>query len=112
MQIAIIVVSVLWVLVVLFSVRRTVINGGIIVPPIFSGTLCFALSIITVLVLHLSPIHLIWAFFLSYIIGTAMLLSPQITKIVMYAMVALAGGPSQTPTLESRTSKNKRRKRR
>lgn len=80
-------------------------------PPIFSGTLCFALSIIAVLLLHVSSLHLIWAFFLSYIIGTVMLISPQITKLVMYAMVALAGTPNKGPTLESKNQKRRKRKR-
>jgi hypothetical protein len=111
MQIAIFLLSVLWVIGILFSIRKSVKKGGIIVPPIFSGTLCFALSIFAVLLLHVSPFHLIWAFFLSYIIGTVMLISPQITKLVMYAMIALAGTPTKERIIESKTQKRRKHKR-
>jgi hypothetical protein len=83
MQIAILVLSILFVLFSLLYTRACVRRNGIIIPPLFSGTIVFSCFIAVVVAIHVSAMHLLWLFQLSYVFGTIILISPIVSKFMM-----------------------------
>lgn len=85
------VLAMVWTLWQLVHVRRQVRSGGIIVPPLVAATLVFALGIIVVIVTGASPLHLVWWFPCSFIIGLVVLVFPLGTQLLIRFLVLLAG---------------------
>lgn len=69
----IVVVAIAWVVGLLITIRHQLRSGGIVVPPMFASTLLFALGIVAVIVLGASPLHLLWWFPLSFVLGVVVL---------------------------------------
>ena len=87
----IMVVAIGWVIAQLLTTRRRLREGEIVVPPLFAATLVFILFIILVWVMGASPLHLLWLFPLSFVLGIAVLLFPLGQLLVMACMGLLAG---------------------
>ena len=63
-----------WVIAQLLTTRRKLRSGEIVVPPLFAATLVFLLFILLVWAMGASPLHLLWLFPLSFVLGIAVLL--------------------------------------
>ncbi len=87
----IMVVAIGWVIVQLLTTRRRLRHGEIVVPPLFAATLVFILFILFVWLLETSPLHLLWLFPLSFVLGIAVLLFPAGQQLVMACLGLLAG---------------------
>ena len=85
------VLAIVWTLWQLVHVRRQLRRGAIVVPPIVAATLVFALGIIVVIVIGVSPLHLVWWFPCSFIIGLVMLVFPLGTHLLLRFLVLFAG---------------------
>ena len=83
--------AIVWTVGRMVRIRAQVRNGGIIIPPIASATLVFTVSIIVVLATGISALHLLWLFPVSFVLGTALLISPLGVKIVMGFILILGG---------------------
>ena len=75
-----------------FRVWRQVRSGGIVVPPLVAANFMFALSIILIISFGLSPLHLLWLFPLSFILGLVLLIFPFGTKLILGFLNVLAIG--------------------
>ncbi len=84
-------VAVGWVIAQLLTTRRRLRNGEIVVPPLFAATLVFLLFILVVWAMGASPMHLLWLFPLSFVLGIAVLLFPVGQQLVMACLGLLAG---------------------
>jgi len=80
-----------WVIAQLLTTRRRLRNGEIVVPPLFAVTLVFLLFILVVWAMGTSPLHLLWLFPLSFVLGIAVLLFPVGQQLVMACLGLLAG---------------------
>jgi hypothetical protein len=87
----IVVLAIVWTLWQLVHVRRQLRRGAIVVPPMVAATLVFALGTIVVIVTGVSPLHLIWWFPCSFIIGLVVLVFPLGTHLLLRFLVLLAG---------------------
>ena len=87
----IMVVAILWVIAQLLTTRRRARQGEIVMPPLFAATLIFILFILLVWVMGASPLHLLWLFPLSFVLGIAVLLFPLGQLLVMACLGLLAG---------------------
>jgi len=85
------VLAIVWTLWQLVHVRRQLRRGAIVVPPLVAATLVFALGIIVVIVTGVSPLHLVWWFPCSFIIGLVVLVFPLGTHLLLRFLVLLAG---------------------
>ncbi len=85
------VLAMVWTLWHLMHVRRQLRRGAIVVPPLVAATLIFALGIIVVIVTGVSPLHLVWWFPCSFIIGLVVLVFPLGTHLLLRFLVLLAG---------------------
>ena len=72
----VLVLAMVWTLWQLVRVRRQLRSGAIVVPPLVAATLVFALGIIVVIMTGVSPLHLLWWFPCSFIVGLVMLVFP------------------------------------
>jgi hypothetical protein len=81
------------------TTRRKLRHGEIVVPPLFAATLVFILFILVVWALEASPLHLLWLFPLSFVLGIAVLLFPagQGQQLVMACLGLLAGLKGREP---------------
>jgi hypothetical protein len=86
--------AVLWVLRQFVVTRRRLRTGQIIIPPLFAATLVFLLSILVVLALGASPLHLLWLFLLSFVLGLALVMFPLGVNLTLACLGLLAGIPS------------------
>jgi hypothetical protein len=84
------VLAIVWTLWRLVRIRRQLRRGDILIPPLVAGTLVFALGIIVVMVTGVSPLHLVWWFPCSFIVGLAGLLFPLGTRLLFGFLVLLA----------------------
>jgi len=87
----IMVVAIGWVIAQLLTTRRRLREGEIVVPPLFAATLVFILFILVVWAIGASPLHLLWLFPLSFVLGIAVLLFPAGQQLVMACLGLLAG---------------------
>ena len=83
----------LWVLRRLVVTRRRVRTGQVIIPPLFAATLVFLLSLLGVLALGASPLHLVWLFPLSFVLGLALVMCPLGVNLTLACLSLLAGTP-------------------
>jgi len=85
------VLAIVWTLWQLVHVRRQLRRGAMVVPPLVAATLVFALGTIVVIVTGVSPLHLVWGFPCSFIIGLVVLVFPLGTHLLLRFLVLLAG---------------------
>jgi hypothetical protein len=85
------VLAIVWTLWQLVRVRRQLRRGAMVVPPLVAATLVFALGIIVVIVTGVSPLHLVWWFPCSFIIGLVVLVFPLGTHLLLRFLVLFAG---------------------
>lgn len=83
--------AIVWVTVQLLTTRRRLRSGEIVVPPLFAATLVFIVFILVVWAMGASPLHLLWLFPLSFVLGIAVLLFPAGQQLVMACLGLLAG---------------------
>jgi hypothetical protein len=83
-----------WVLSQMVVTRRRLRSGQVVIPPLFAATLVFLLCILVVAALGASPLHLLWLFLLSFVLGLALLLFPPGVKLTLICLGLLAGLPS------------------
>ena len=93
----IMVVAIGWVIAQLLTTRRRLREGEIVVPPLFAATLVFILFILVVWAIGASPLHLLWLFPLSFVLGIAVLLFPVGQQLVMACLGLLAGLNGREP---------------
>jgi hypothetical protein len=87
----ILVLAMVWTLWQLVRVRRQLRSGAIVVPPLVAATLVFALGIIVVIMTGVSPLHLLWWFPCSFVVGFAVLVFPLGTHLLLRFLVLFAG---------------------
>jgi hypothetical protein len=85
---------VLWVLQQLVVTRRRLRTGQVIIPPLFAATLVFLLSLLVVIAIGASPLHLVWLFLLSFVLGLALVMFPLGVNLTLACLSLLAGTPS------------------
>ena len=88
------VLAILWVLSQLVVTRRKLRTGQVVIPPLFAATLVFLVCILVVVAIGASPLHLLWLFLLSFVLGLALLLFPLGVKLTLICLGLLAGLPS------------------
>jgi hypothetical protein len=86
--------AILWVLSQMVVTRRKLRTGQVVIPPLFAATLLFLVAILMVAALGVSPLHLLWLFLLSFVLGLALLLFPPGVKLTLACLGLLAGLPS------------------
>jgi hypothetical protein len=109
------VLAILWVLSQLVVTRRKLRTGQVVIPPLFAATLVFLVCILVVAALGASPLHLLWLFLLSFVLGFALLLFPPGVKLTLAGLALLAGLPSldgPQPTFRRRAGSTAKRHRR
>ena len=87
----IVVVAIAWVVWVLVAIRPQLRSGDIVVPPMFASTLRFGLGIVAVIALGALPLHLLWWFPLSVVLGVVVLMFPAGVTFTMACLGLLAG---------------------
>ena len=87
----VLVAAIVWTVWRLLRIRARVRNTGIIIPPMVSATLVFAIFIILILATGLSPLHLLWLFPVSFVLGTLLIVFPICQKLVMRFLDVLGG---------------------
>jgi hypothetical protein len=111
------VLAIVWTLWRIVRIRRQLRRGDVLIPPLVVGTLVFALGIIAVMVTGVSPLHLVWWFPCSFIVGLAVLLFPLGTRLLLGFLVLLAmpmesSGPTQPLAgKDARVGRRKRKSR-
>ena len=88
------VLAILWVLSQLVVTHKKLRTGQVVIPPLFAATLVFLVCILVVAALGASPLHLLWLFLLSFVLGLALLLFPPGVKLTLACLGLLAGLPS------------------
>jgi hypothetical protein len=84
---------------------------------LFAATLVFVLCILVVVAIGASPLHLLWLFLLSFVLGVALLLFPAGVKLMTACLVLLAGlksldEPQPVSRLRTGTTAPRRRRHR
>ena len=104
--------AMVWTLWHLVYVRKQLRGGAIVVPPVVAATLVFALCIVVVMLTGVSPLHLVWLFPVSFLVGLVLLIFPLGTKLLRVFLVLLAGvvESSAQPQAWSRPTAGRRRK--
>lgn len=82
--------SIAWVGGQFWTTRRRLHSGEPVFPPVFAATLVFGLSIVLILAISASPLHLLWLFPFSFVLGVAMLVFPAGTTLIMACLGLLA----------------------
>lgn len=100
----IVALAIVWTLWHLVHVRKQLRSGAIVVPPFVAATLVFALCIIVVILTGVSPLHLVWLFPVSFLVGLVLLLFPLGTKLLLLFLGLLVG------TVESSAQPQPRRR--
>jgi hypothetical protein len=88
------VLAIVWVLSQLVVTRSKLRTGQVVIPPLFAATLVFLVCILVVAALGASPLHLLWLFLLSFVLGLTLLLFPLGVKLTLACLALLAGLPS------------------
>lgn len=113
--------SILWVIWSMLSLRNAVLEGGGIFPASITSVLLFIIGIVTILIFHLSPLHLIWLFILSFPLGLLAITTPigQQIGIGVLALFSLTrtedvefSRVEENPGVEKKANKRKDAKRR
>ncbi len=113
--------SILWVIWSMLSLRNAVVEGEGIFPASITSVLLFIIGIVTILIFHLSPLHLIWLFVLSFPLGLLAMMTPigQQIGIGVLALFSLTrtedadeSGVEENPGVDKRANKRKEAKRR
>ncbi len=86
--------AITWVMRQLFVTRKRLRTGQIVIPPLFAATLVFLLCILLIVGSGASPLHLLWLFLLSFVLGLALVLFPAGVKVTLLCLSFLAGMPS------------------
>ena len=86
--------AIVWVLSQMVVIRRRLRTGQVVIPPLFAATLVFLVCILGVAAIGASPLHLLWLFLLSFVLGFALLLFPPGVKLTLVCLGLLAGLPS------------------
>jgi hypothetical protein len=86
--------AIVWVLSQLVVTRRKLRTGQLVIPPLFAATLVFLGCILVVAALGASPLHLLWLFLLSFVLGLGLLLFPPGVKLTLACFGLLAGLPT------------------
>ncbi|MGK7879644.1 MAG: hypothetical protein AB4060_06035 [Crocosphaera sp.] len=68
--------SIVWVIWSILSLRNAVVEGEGIVPASILSVLFWIISIVTILIFHLSPLHLIWLFILGFPLAFFAMMTP------------------------------------
>jgi hypothetical protein len=113
----VLVAAILWVIRQVFVTWRKLRTGQIIIPPLSAATLVFVLCIVLVVAIGASPLHLLWLFLLSFVLGVALLLFPAGVKLMTACLVLLAGlksfdEPQPAPRLRTGATAPRRRRHR
>ncbi len=104
-----------WTLWQLLHVRRQVRSGAIVIPPLVAATLVFALCIVVVMLTGVPPLHLVWLFPVSFLVGIVVLLFPLGTHLLLRFLVLLAGSeeggalPNSQAERDSRVRRGRRK---
>ncbi|MGL5075179.1 MAG: hypothetical protein ACRDBG_04980 [Waterburya sp.] len=113
--------SILWVIWSMLSLRNAVLEGGEIFPASITSVLLFIIGIVTILIFHLSSLHLIWLFILSFPLGLLAITTPigQQIGIGVLALFSLTrtedvefSRVEENPGVEKKVNKRKDAKRR
>jgi hypothetical protein len=98
------VIAIFWALWQLLSLRNAAINGEGVFPAMIPAFFLFVGAIATVLLLHLSPLHLIWLAVVCFLAGLPVILIGPIQKASMgfFVLLAMTGKPHEDE--ESRKS--------
>ena len=80
-----------WVVWVWLTVARQLRRGAPISPPLFASVNLFALGIALLIGIGLSPLHLLWWFPLSVLLGALLLALPLWVQFNMGCLSVLAG---------------------
>lgn len=113
--------SILWVIWSMLSLRNAVLEGGGIFPASITSVLLFIIGIVTILIFHLSPLHLIWLFILSFPLGLLAMTTPigQQIGIGLLALFSLTrtedaefSRVEENPGVEKKANKRSSAKRR
>ena len=113
----VLVLAMVWTLWQLVHVRRQLRRGAMVVPPLVAATLVFALGLIVVIVTGVSPLHLLWWFPCSFIMGLVVLVFPLGTHLLLRFLVLLAGSiesrelPQPQAWRDARGGRGKRKRR-
>ena len=84
-----------WVLAHLAWIRYTLRRGQPVLIPALANKLVLLIGLVVVVLLDLSPLHLLWWFPLSYLLGALILFMPSGVQFTM-ACLALLAWPSRT----------------
>ncbi len=82
--------AIAWILWQALSTWRRVRSGGIVVPPLVAATFVFALFVGLILFSSASPLHLLWLFPLSFVLGIVLLFFPFGSKLILGFLAMLA----------------------
>lgn len=91
------VTSVLWVIWSMLSLRNAVVEGEGIFPASITSLIIFFISIVTILIFHLSPLHLIWVFVLSFPLGLLAIMTPIGQQLGMGVLALLSLTRTEDP---------------
>jgi hypothetical protein len=87
----VLVAAILWVLSQVFVTRKRLRTGQVVIPPLFAATLVFVLCILSIVALGMSPLHLLWLFPVSFVLGVALLFFPAGVTLTLACLGLLAG---------------------
>lgn len=90
-QLLVLAIAIVWVATILLIIRSQLRRGDVIVLPMFTSTVLFALGIAVVISFGLSSLHLLWWFPISGVLGIGLLVFPSGVHLTMSAMALLAG---------------------
>lgn len=82
-----------WIVWYFVHLRRQLLSGAMLVPPVMAAALVFIPCIVLVILTGVSPLHLIWLFPVSFLIGFVLLLFPPMIKWLLF-IVGLLIGPT------------------
>lgn len=85
----VLVVAIGWVIWIGLGIRQLLRSGDIVSPPMFASTVLFALGIGAVLALDASPLHLLWWFPVTFVLGIVVLMFPTDVCLTMNGLVLL-----------------------
>ena len=83
-------IAVFWALWQLLSLRYCAVNSKGIFPAMIPSFFLFVITIATVLIFHLSPLHLIWLAIACFFLGLPAILFPPIQLASMRFLALLA----------------------
>ncbi len=86
----ILVLAIIWPIWQIFSLRKKVIKGSVIIPPFITALFVFIIFVLIVTIFGLSPFHFLWLFPLSFVIGFVLIAFPLVQIITMSFLSILA----------------------